>query len=266
MTDTVQTKTAGLVLSGGAALGAAHLGVIQSLSKKGFGFDFLSGVSAGAIVAALLACGESAESAWKIIKTAKILRLIFDSSSSHTGLISGEKLLGLFNEVFEDRTFEDTLMPLHIGATDFETGERVSINSGKISDAVRASVGVPVFLEPYRHPELGRLLVDGGLVENLPLLAALEHYRGNRLFAVDVATSLDSLPSSEGRRRSRRHLLTKALVRTVRIMLRSQQRNLPEDDRVIYIRPETGPINALDVFKLDELYQLGLDAGAEVEL
>lgn len=265
MTQT--TQKAALVLSGGAALGAAHLGVLQALEDRKVEFDFVCGVSAGALVGAFIACGHSPASAWEVVQKTKLLRLLFDFSGSRMGLIGGEKLLRLFEEVFEGRTFEDLKVPFYVGTTDFETGEKVIISSGKISAALRASVSVPVFFEPYFHSELKRYLVDGGLVENLPLTTALELYHGINILAVDVATMLGSLVDSTGKKKSsKRHLLASSLSRTLRIMLKRQQHCLPTDPRVKFIRPNTGNYMAADIRKLDELYQLGIDTGKGLDL
>jgi NTE family protein len=179
-------------------------------------------------------------------------------------LINGNKIQALFEEIFGDRTFADISAPLLIGAADCETGEAITISSGRIAHALRASVSVPVLMEPFYHPELGRWLMDGGIVENLPLPAALERYKGDCIIAVDVATALGSsfkIPQSGG---SRRKLLKQAFIRTIRVMLKSQQARLPSDARVRFIRPDTSAFNAIDIRKLDQLYQVGFEAVSAV--
>ena len=258
--DGTETKRAALVLSGGAALGAAHLGAVQRLSDLGYQFDFYSGVSAGAIVAALLACGETPASAWKMIKETKIIRLMFDCSF-RLGVIGGRKIQALFDKVFGDRSFADLSAPLYIGAVDFETGEPVTIASGRLADAVRASVSLPILMEPFYHPELNRWLIDGGIVENLPLPVATRNYAGNLIIAVDVATALPGPFDVRTKRLGRsRCSLMSSMVRTMRIILKSQQIGLTRDPRVRLVSPDTAAFRAFDLRRMDQLYAAGAQA------
>ena len=90
-------KTA-LVLSGGDALGAAHIGVVEILEKQGYEFDFYSGVSAGSIIISLLAVGYSADEIWEIVEKTNIFSTMFDISKSRFGLIQGDKIIKLFEK------------------------------------------------------------------------------------------------------------------------------------------------------------------------
>ncbi len=252
-------KPAALVLSGGGALGAAHIGVVERLVQQGYYFDFFAGVSAGAIVAALLASQMTAEEAWNLIKSTNFLGCHFDIRPGGYGLVRGKKIKDMLDNVFGEYRVEQTTCPLFIGATDFQSGENVVIESGRIADAVRSSISVPVVYSPFFHPELNRWLVDGGLTENLPLSIALERYTGAQIFAVDVACDISQVGDFEKAPRMRGGL-GEALIRSIRIMLRSQQKGLPQDPRVRFIRPRLGDISAVSIGRIDEIRNRGLDA------
>ncbi|HNS03262.1 MAG TPA: patatin-like phospholipase family protein [Anaerolineae bacterium] len=167
-------KRLGLALSGGVARGRAHVGVIQALEEAGIRADFVSGVSAGAMVAAAYAAG---------LDLASLLRLArsFSWPKVATPLLpwprrGGLKRLGLVDfsplELFMiramgDVTFEELALPLAIGATDLTTGERIILTHGRVARAVRASASVPGVVAPMRWR--GRLLCDGFASNNLPI-------------------------------------------------------------------------------------------------
>jgi NTE family protein len=226
-----------LVLSGGGALGLAHVGALKRLEKQ-YRFDCLFGVSAGAIVTAGMACGMNAKQIETAIKKTNLFDMAFDFSWKNTGLITGDAIRDSLNEIYGERTFEDLNVPLFIGATDFSTGERVTLSEGNIAAAVRASMAVPVLFEPYFHKPSGRYLVDGGLTQNFPIDLAMETYQGDKIIGIDVA---NVKPVAEdfhtdkffGRNKD----LVKNLQRTFRIFFQSQQQFTP-DERVEIFRPD----------------------------
>jgi len=227
-----------LILSGGGALGLAHIGVLKNLEKE-YDFDFLAGVSAGAIVAAGVACGMNAKQIEYAIDQTDILNLAFDVSWKNTGIISGDNILASLDKIYGERTFEDLKVPLFIGATDFSTGERVIITEGRIADAVRASLAIPVVFEPYYHQESGRYLVDGGLSQNFPLDLAIDQYQGDKIIGINVA---NLKPLADDFHTDKFFGATKDLVgnlqRTFRIFFQNQQSHFPVDDRVQLIEPD----------------------------
>jgi NTE family protein len=260
-------KNVALVLSGGGALGAAHIGVVQELWAKGLRCDFIAGVSAGSIVGGLLACGHDPAGIEKLLGDAKIFKVLFDFSSFRPGLIKGEKIVGLLKDLLGQKTFDELPYALYIGATDFISGEFVLINSGRLVDAVRASISVPVVFEPYYHPLLKRWLVDGGIVENLPVNIAVTNYKGSKIIAVDVATGLRTdldLGSNSALKKPR--LMFDAAMQTIRIMLKNQQRIAVSDSRVVYIRPDVAEFSSINIFKLSDLIQRGREAAAQAPL
>ena len=253
--------SAALVLSGGGALGAAHIGALKVLEEQNLTFDRICGVSAGAIVGALAAMGRRSEEMLRTLAAVDFFSLAFNLTRSRLARRGGSKLEALLDELFGERSFEDLPVRLLLGATDFCSGERVLLDRGSVRDAVRASISVPLFIEPFRHPQLQRWLVDGGLSQNFPLDWAVAEYHGSRIYEIDAATALGAGPEQwDGGVPSSERGFRRTLQRVFRIMLLSQQTALPADPRVVYIKPELGPYSAVDVRRISAIVQAGEEA------
>ena len=157
----------GLALGGGAARGWAHLGVIRALAREGISPEVVCGTSIGALVGAAYAAGEIARlDQWvQQLDWAGVMSLM--DWRINGGLMKGTKLLDFFRAKFEDRGIEH--LPRRFGcvATELTTGREVWLREGSVIDAVRASTALPGLLTPVVHD--GRLLVDGGLVNPVPV-------------------------------------------------------------------------------------------------
>ena len=114
-------------------MGAAHLGVLQKLAEQGKAYDYIIGVSAGALAGALMADGRTPEDSWQIIRQTKLLSLFRDMTRGF-GIVSGKKIHALIDKIFEGKTFADLKIPFKVGATDFASGEFVEIDSGSLAD------------------------------------------------------------------------------------------------------------------------------------
>jgi len=156
----------GLALSGGSALGNVHIGVLQSFQDHKIPIDCISGTSAGAIVAACYAFGVPVEDMVDKTKSLSWYK-ISNLSYSRMGLITTDNIGRLTEELIGKVNIEDAKIPLAIIATDIESGEPVVFKKGNLSQAIMASVCIPGLFVPIEVN--GRQLVDGGLVENLPL-------------------------------------------------------------------------------------------------
>ncbi len=254
-------KKAALVLSGGGSLGAAHIGALRVLEQE-FEFDFLAGVSAGAIVAAAYACGKRSAEISEFLQKQKFFSLALDHSKNAFGYIKGKKVEEVLSELFGGTSFEDLPgIDLFIGATDFQNGNRVVLSSGSITQAVRASISVPVLFEPFFVK--GKWLVDGGLTQNFPLDLAIENYEGDIIIGVDVATAMNENEDFmktvffKGFKS-----LQRSVERTIRIFFRNQQ-HFPEDPRVRVIRPKLDEYFPFDLRKLTEIEACGDMAALE---
>ncbi len=210
----------GLVLSGGGALGSAHVGVLKVLEELRIPVDYVAGTSMGAIVGGLYSAGVSpaemeeivVEIDWrdmfddrpprrelpyrrKVDDQTNLARLEmgFNRGSFQLppGLISGQKL-GFTLQALAVQTagiddFDDLPLPFRAVATDIETGEMVVLSRGDLGRAIRASMSIPGVFSPIEID--GRLLVDGGLVRNLPVDVVRE-MGAEVVIAVDVGAPL----------------------------------------------------------------------------
>lgn len=258
-------KPAALVLSGGGALGAAHLGVLQSL-KGQYRFDFLVGVSAGAIVAGFLALDFSPQQVWDILQQTRIFSNMIDFAKNRFGLVSGDRFVQLLKEHLGDVELDQLEYPLYIGATDFTTGQRLTMDRGKLVDAIRASISVPVLFSPHYHPFYNLWLVDGGLTQNFPLDLAIDHYIGSHIIGIDVIGQINTkINFDQSKQFPIDHIsnIQPVLDRSLRIMLMNQQTQFPKDQRVEVIRPPLFSYTSRDVTKMAEIYRIGLQTGEE---
>ncbi len=162
-------KKVGLALSGGGALGLAHVGVIKTLVQNNIPIDFISGTSIGAFVGGLYAATKDVKileeialnNNWK-----EIFNLFFDPGFKG-GLITGNKIINLIEKYTGKVDFSDLKIPFTAVATDFNTGQIVEINKGKLCTAIRASIAVPIFFQPEIID--GKILFDGGFSSPYPV-------------------------------------------------------------------------------------------------
>ncbi len=171
----------GLALGGGAVLGAAHVGVLKAIEELGINLSYLTGTSIGAFVSAFYAFGIKSDELAEIARELKWLDITRITLSKY-GLLSNEKLGELVIKYIGDRNIEDADIPLAMLATDIATGERVVIDKGPVASAVMASTCIPGIFKPVEIN--GRLLVDGGIVENVPIQA-------NRQLGADYIIAVD---------------------------------------------------------------------------
>jgi NTE family protein len=161
----------GLALGGGFSRGFAHLGVLQVLEQNHIPISCIAGTSVGSILGAAYASGAPLA---RIIATCRTLRFrdIARWRVSRLGLASNHRLGNLIEQVFESRRFEDLRIPVAVVATDLANGEPVVFTHGNLSEAIRASCAFPGLFEPVKIGT--RCLADGGLVAQVPTLAARE--------------------------------------------------------------------------------------------
>ncbi len=161
-----KTRKVGLILSGGGARGFAHIGLLRVLERADIQVDVVAGTSIGAILGALYASGYSADEIYKLAKAVSWRHLL--DFSMQAGLLKGEKLHDLL-ATHLPADFSELKKPLAIATTDVETGDEVFILEGDLVRAVRASSCYPGAFEPVNFN--GRMLADGGIVNNLPVNA-----------------------------------------------------------------------------------------------
>lgn len=156
----------GLALSGGGAKGIAHLGVLKALEERGIEIDYVSGVSAGAIMGALYADGNSPEDICQFIKKSDLYHMVSLTMPRHGGLTRMDQFHKFIDDKIKAETFGDLRIPLVVNATELNEGKNVYFDEGPLVDCVIASASVPIFFKPMKIGD--KLYVDGGLFCNLP--------------------------------------------------------------------------------------------------
>ncbi|CAM1345794.1 patatin-like phospholipase family protein [Tenacibaculum crassostreae] len=188
----------GLVLSGGGAKGFAHIGILKELEKAGVQIDYVGGTSMGAVVGGLFASGYDAKQIEEIILNTDFMKLLQDviprkekpffnkaygekyaislpikkdGLGLPLGLSKGQNVLNFLTELLapvdEVTNFSKLPIPFYCVATNIETGEEVVLQEGSLPLALRASAAFPSLLNPVEID--GKLLVDGGVVNNFPV-------------------------------------------------------------------------------------------------
>lgn len=278
----------GLVLSGGGARGLAHIGVLKVLEQQRIPIDAIAGTSMGAIIGGAYAAGVPVERMQRLIGALDWSRLFRDSPlrqrlsnrrkqdeqanlvaaiglrDGHLvlpeGAISGQQLDVFLHKLVARASdidnFDQLPIPFRAVATNLVTGEPVVFEQGSLATALRASMSIPGVIAPLDVN--GRLLVDGGLVRNLPVDIA-------RAMGVDVVIAVNL-----GTPLLKRSELTSALGVTVQMIAILTEQNVrrslarlgPKD---ILIQPHLGDITAIDFDRGEEAIKLG-EAAARRQL
>lgn len=179
-------KKVGLALSGGAARGFAHLGVIKVLTEHGIPVDFVAGTSAGSFAGAAFAAGMSVDDIIDMSRDVSWAR-ISGLSGLPRALLSNAKMAKLIRKRFPVHTIEEMKIPFAAVACDLDTGkEYVFKGSGDLATAVRASCAIPGVYAPIRHGS--HFLVDGGIVTPMPS-ETVKNMGAEVIIAVDVLAS-----------------------------------------------------------------------------
>jgi len=187
----------GLALGSGGARGAAHTGVLNVLERERIPISFVAGSSIGALVGAAYAAGvptEQVEREWLMTDVQRILRS-FLPTFPRAGLSSGNELRKILTAVLGDTRIEELPIPYAAVACDIDTGETVILREGPLVDAVQASTAIPGIFHPVRRGE--RLLIDGGLVEPVPVRIC-RNLGAEFVIAVDITPT--PIPTTQGGR------------------------------------------------------------------
>jgi len=213
-------KRVGLALGGGAARGLAHIGVLSVLEEANIPIDYIAGTSMGAIIGGFYAAGYSADELDTIMqamdwtaalsdnpdrrnRTMRKKELEFESFIPHRvgynqgsiqlplGVVEGQHLDQIFQRILlpvkgiDD--FDDLSIPFRAVATDLVTGDEVILSNGSLADALRASMSVPGIFAPVTSN--GRMLVDGGMANNLPV-SVVRDMGADIVIAVDISSPM----------------------------------------------------------------------------
>lgn len=240
----------GVALGGGAALGAAHIGVLKALREKGIEPEFISGTSIGAFVAAHIAFGTSVEKLEEIALDLNWLD-VTGFKLSKMGLLNNERLGKRILDDIGKVRIEEANIPLCMIATDISTGEKVVLNEGPLYKAVMASTCLPGIFAPVEWD--GKLLVDGVLCENVPI-TPLRDLGAKDIIGVDLTTN---------RHYKRPENIVDVLINTFDIALDNMVKEQIEDKHTLLIQPELGAYNMTDTGEAEKLIEEGYKAAME---
>ena len=170
-----------LALSGGGAKGAAAAGVLAVLDENATRVGAFAGVSAGGLVAVLYALGLKPAAIRDYIAETHLLE-VWELDPARSGLFGTGKMRARLQSVVGDKTFRDLALPVVLVASDLKRGQEVRLDSGRLDDALIATMAVPGFFPPQTWD--GRLVVDGGLLNPLPVDVARRF--GGPVLAIDL--------------------------------------------------------------------------------
>ena len=216
-----------LVLSGGGALGFAHVGVIDVLQKNNIPIDLIVGTSMGAIVGGAVACGRTCDEIEEIAENMRTNHL-FDLNLPIKGVFSGKGALKFLKKGIPDIDMKNTQIPFICNAVDLISCKEVVFKEGSIIDNIRASMSVPGLFNPVKNGDM--LLVDGGVINNLGTDIAKKE-GADIIIAVDVV-SKSILPRNVEN-------MVQTLIQSTLILQRELQK-LKRKYHDILIQPELG--------------------------
>lgn len=157
----------GIALGSGGAKGLSHIGVLKALEKHDIHIDYIAGSSIGALIGAYYAGHPHLSDLEDLIYSFNKRKgfMLFDPVL-RGGLLRGNKIEKFISDMLEDSTFEKLRIPFIAMATDISTAEPVSVKTGSLTKAIRASISVPAIFQPIEYQ--GKLLADGGLSDPIP--------------------------------------------------------------------------------------------------
>lgn len=243
-------KKIGLALGGGAVLGAAHIGVLKAIEEYRISISYVGGTSIGALVGALFAFGKS----WQEIRDVALNMSWTEISAltlSQYALLSNTKLGRLVKETIGDVRFDQAHIPLAMVATDIGSGQKIVMTEGDVASAVMASACIPGIFCPVERN--GHLLVDGGLIENVPVSSVIE-------LGAEITIGVN-LASRQALKKPENivGVLTNAFAITFSDATRHHARKSD-----FLITPDLSSFNARDTGQVPELIEAGYKAANEL--
>lgn len=235
-------KTA-LVLSGGGARGIAHVGVAQALWERGVQPDVISATSSGAFVGALLAHGYEPNDILKIIRDTSFYPYLRFGIGTN-GLLHMRKMEAVFRKFIPENTFESLKIPLIVTATDIVSGEEVRFGGGELALPVLASCCIPGLFSPMRYD--GRDLVDGGVLNNLPIEPVLDK--------VDYIIGSHCNPFNLDKPLKR---TTEVIYRSLILAMHTKTKARCAQCHLLIEPPALSRFSIFDFRKADELFEVG---------
>jgi len=256
-----------LVLSGGGARGLAHFGVLQVLAEHGMDYDVICGTSAGSLVAGAVSVNEDAAQIMAdIVDWLRTVKWKRDTTLPIVAMQSGELLAEGLKTLLGGEVIENLDRHFFAVSTNLTTGGTHVHDRGPILDAVRASIAVPGVFPPVNSS--AGVLVDGGVVDNLPVAEARRRYPSAEIIAVDVGGGESGLSGGQlgpdGIVHGAKALMAKGDYPTLpRVLVRLTELGREANDPSIadvYIRPEVAHYPLLDASRDTEIIGKGREA------
>lgn len=239
-----------LVLGGGAARGFAHIGVIRALEQEKIPIDMIVGTSVGSLIGAVYASdGNSFELEWTAFKLEKDDIFDYGIMTAFTGMgvAKGDKLEAFVTGKVPVQNIENLKIPFMAVATDLNRGTRVVLDRGSVARAVRASSAIPGVFNPVEYQ--GQLLVDGGVLDNVPVAVARE--RGaDMVIAVDISENLVNYNITN---------VIDVMLQAISIMAAENVKYKRKDADVL-ITPAVGNVGMQDFTQKKRCMQAGIEA------
>ena len=243
-------KNIGLALGGGAILGAAHIGVLHALKERKIEISNIAGTSIGAFIAALYAFGVSPDEIEETVADLNWLNAAGFSFSKY-GLLSNEKLGETLKKALGDVDFKDAQIPVAMVATDIGACRKVVLEEGNVAKSVMASSCIPGIFIPVELN--GKMLVDGGLVENVPI-SPLKKMGANRIIGVDI---------NANRKYQKPEDVIDVLTNALDLAIDNATR-IQTEEADILIAPQLSAYNRTDVKKVHDLIKEGYDTANDI--
>ena len=236
----------GICLSGGAARGLAHIGVLRAFEEEGIEFDCVSGSSIGALIGLFYASGKTPDEMLEISKTIKKSKLT-SIGPFHFGKAGLDYVENLLRIHIKENNFNELKKHLFVCVTNFQTGKYEIIDTGNIMPAIRASVAIPI---KYGNQIInGVPYIDGGMVNNLPVEPVKEHCN------ITIGISVNPIIEKKGKMS-----LRYSIMRLTELMLNENEaRRIDMCDYHLEIQG-LGDIGFEDYDRVDEIHDLGYNA------
>lgn len=237
----------GIALGGGAALGAAHVGIMRAFLERGKTPDAISGTSIGSFVGAHIGFGISVDELEDIALNLDWLD-VTSFKLSKMGLLTNDKLGETILNTIGRVNIEDAEIPLCFIATDITSGKKIELTEGPLYKAVMASSCLPGIFAPVEWDDM--LLVDGFLCENVPV-SPLKNMGIHNIVAVDLTTN---------RKYKRPDDIIDVLSNTFDIGLNNMIRQQTKGNEVEWIQPSLSAYNRADTTQTEKLIEEGYKA------
>ena len=236
-------KTVGIALGGGAVLGAAHVGVLKALEEANIEISHITGTSIGAFVGAFYAFDLKSTAIEKIALNLGWFDLTKIALSKYS-LLTNKKLGELIIEHLGDKNIEDSIIPLAIITTNIINGKKVVLTKGSLAKAVMASTCIPGIFKPIEMDDM--MLVDGGIVENVPI-DTLREIGAEYTIGVDLnAKSEHGKPGN----------ILDVIVNSFHFIIK-QTVTLQTQSADVLIKPNLSEFNMSDMSQVEELMEKG---------